>query len=51
MDAKEPKADRRKKDDKRKDKAGQPSQKCARLRAALLEKPPATTVKRNSKPK
>jgi len=39
MDAREPKADRRKKDDKRKDKAGQPSQKCARLRAALLEKP------------
>jgi hypothetical protein len=50
MDAREPKADRRKKDDKRKDKAGQPSQKCARLRAALLEKPPAPT-KSNSKPK
>lgn len=49
MDAKEPKADRRKKDDKRKDKAGQPSQKCARLRAALLEKP--TPIKLATKTK
>jgi hypothetical protein len=49
MDAREPKADRRKKDDKRKDKAGLPSQKCARLRAALLEKP--TPVKPDAKTK
>ena len=35
----EPSVGRRKKDDKRKDKVGMPSSKCARLREAIIDKP------------
>ena len=42
----EPSVGRRKKDDKRKDKVGMPSSKCARLREAITSKPPTTEPKK-----
>ena len=40
----EPSVGRRKKDDKRKDKAGMPSSKCARLREAIATSSSASAV-------
>jgi hypothetical protein len=43
----DPSVGRRKKDDKRKDKVGMPSSKCARLREAIIAKPVDPKPKKN----